>query len=107
MTRFFLPSSQGAASAESEYGALRDHAEASTGLQSRNRRIHEIECRWQGRDCLLRVGERDASNGHTVAAILQLGRDAYSVHHMPGAPLQSVAPTVLRRSDIYSVTEFD
>lgn len=107
MTRFFLPSTSDAASAESEYGALRDEAEATTGLASRNRRIQEIACRRHGRDCQLRVGETDASDGRMVAAILQLGRDAYSVHHMPVQLEPPASLTVLRRNDVYSVTDFD
>jgi len=103
MARFFMPDSDNDAAAESEYVALRDHAEATTGLPSRNRRIQEIACRRHGRDCRLRVGEADALDGRTVAAILQLGRDAYTVHHVAGPP----APMVLRRTEVYSVTEFD
>jgi hypothetical protein len=105
--RFFLPSAADKAAAESDYGALRDHAEATTGLHSNSRRIHEIDCRRQGRDCQLRVGETDASNGRTVAAILQLGRDAYSVHHVASPPSLTMELTVLRRTDVYSVTDFD
>jgi hypothetical protein len=107
MTHFFLPHSKSDAAAESEYGALRDHAQASTGLSPRNRRIHEIECRRHGRDCRLRVGEPDVSNGKTVAAILQLGRDTYAVHHVQKRLEQSMPPTVIRRADVYAVTEFD
>jgi hypothetical protein len=107
MARFFLPYSNDEAAAEGEYGALRDHAEASTGLPSRDRRIQEIEYRRQGRDCRLRVGEPDTADGRTVAAILQHGRDAFTVHHVPGEPDRSTSPTVLRRSDVYSVTDFD
>jgi hypothetical protein len=108
MARFFLPQSTDEAVAESEYDALRDRAEASTGLPTRDRRIHELECRRQGQDCRLRVGEADAANGRTIAAILQLGRDAYAVHHVPGQPDQPLpAVTVIRRADVYAVTDFD
>lgn len=107
MTHFFLPSSADEAVAESEYGALRDQAEATTGLTSRNRRIQEIACRRDGRDCSLRVGEPDANDGRTVVAILQLGRDAYTVHHVAGRPGPLTPLTVLRRTDVYSVTDFD
>jgi hypothetical protein len=107
MASFFLPSAANEAAAESDYGALRDHAEAATGLQSRGRRIHEIDCRRQGRDCQLRVGEPDADNGRMVAAILQLGRDAYTVHHVASGPDPTMPLTVLRRTDVYSVTDFD
>jgi len=108
MTRFFLPSSPDAeAAAERAYRGLREQAESCTGSASRDRRIEEIQCRRRGLDCRLRVGERDASNGRTVAAILQLGRDKYTVHHVAREPGQSLAPTVLGRNEVYSVTDFD
>jgi hypothetical protein len=107
MARFFIPSTADEAAAESQYGALRDHAEATTGVPPRSRRIHEIACRRQGRDCQLRVGEPDAANGRMVAAILQLGRDAYAIHHVAKRPDATMPLTVLRRTDVYSVTDFD
>ncbi len=107
MTPFFLPSTADKAAAESHYGALRDHAEATTGLQPRSRRIQQIDCRREGRDCQLTVGEPDVTNGWTVAAILQLGRDAYTVHHVASRPGTAMPLTVLRRTDVYSVTDFD
>jgi hypothetical protein len=85
---------------------LRDHAEACTGVSSRDRRIHEIECRQQGVDRRLRVGESDARNGKVVEAILQLGRDMYTVHHVETDQAR-VAPIVLQRTDVYSVTDFE
>jgi hypothetical protein len=108
MTRFFLPSStSGQASAEKDYQQLREQAEACIGVPSRDRRIHEIECRRDGLDCLLRVGDPDAVDGRTVAAILQLGRDTYTVHHLPSQPGASTTPMVLRRSAVYGVADFD
>lgn len=108
MTRFFLPwSPKGDAGPEGVYRTLRDEAEACTGSVSRERRIHAIECRRQGLDCRLSVGEPDAIDGRTVAAILQLGRDTYTVHHVPSEPGQSTVPTVLLRTEVYSVADFD
>jgi hypothetical protein len=108
MTHFFLPPSQQEdASAERDYRKLREQAEACTGSVSRDRRIREIECRRQGLDCRLRVGEPDVANGRTVAAILQLGRDTYTVHHVPSESGMSTAPTVLQRTEVYSVADFD
>ena len=108
MTRFFLPSSpQGDAAAERDYRTFREQAEACTGSVSRDRRISEIECRRQGLDCCLRVGEPDSIDGRTVAAILQLGRDTYTVHHVPSASGQATPPTVLQRTEVYCVAEFD
>ena len=107
MAAFLLPLlPAGATAAEQAYRELREQAEEGTGSQSRDRRIHEIECRRRGRDCRLRVGESDAANGRVVSAIIQLGRDTYTVHHVPGEPGELLAPTVLQRTDVYSVTEF-
>ncbi len=108
MAAFFLPpSSRGGPAAEDAYKGLREQAEACTGVSSRDRRIQEIECRHLGLDCLLRVGESDVANGHMVAAIVQLGRDTYTVHHVPASAGQALEPTVLRRTEVYSVTDFD
>ncbi len=102
MARFFIPPlDDGAPGAERAYRELRDRAEASTGAVSRERRIEGLLCRRSGHDCQLRVGELDAVNGQTVAAIIQVGRDAYTVHHVAVDP-----PVVLVSSEIYSVTEF-
>jgi hypothetical protein len=105
MTRFFVPP-LAQDDAERAYRALRDHAEACTGVSSRDRRIHEIECRHQGVDRRLRVGESDARNGKVVEAILQLGRDMYTVHHLETDRARA-APIVLQRTDVYSVTDFE
>jgi len=105
MSRFFVPPLT-RNEAERAYQGLRAQAEACTGVSSRDRRIEEIECRHLGVDRRLRVGESDAGNGRTVEAIFQLGRDVYTVHHAQSGPDRS-APTVLRRTDVYSVTEFE
>jgi hypothetical protein len=107
MARFFIPPLPGGApAAERAYRELRDQAEARTGAVSRERRIEGLLCRRSGRDCQLRVGELDTGNGQTVAAIIQVGRDAYTVHHLAADPMRPPDPVLLRSSDIYSVTEF-
>jgi len=107
MASFFIPTlADGTPAAERAYRELRDQAEAHTGAVSRELRIEGLLCRRSGRDCQLRVGELDAGNGHTVAAIIQVGRDAYTVHHTATDPTRPPDPIVLHRSDVYSVTEF-
>ena len=107
MARFFLPPlTDGAPGAELAYRELRDRAEAHTGSVSRERRIEGVLCRRSGRDCQLRVGELDVGNGQTVAAIIQVGRDSYTVHHLATETTRPAEPVVLHSSDIYSVTEF-
>ena len=105
MTRFFVPP-LAQDDAERAYQGLREQAEACTGASSRDRRIQEIECRHRGVDRRLRVGESDAENGKIVEAILQLGRDTYTVHHLQSDG-DRVAPTVLQRTDVYAVTDFE
>jgi hypothetical protein len=107
MARFFIPPlSDGGAAAERSYRELRDQAEACTGAVSRERRIEGLLCRRSGRDCNLRVGELDSGNGQTVAAIIQLGRDTYTVHHLTANLSRPPDPLVLRKSDVYTITDF-
>jgi hypothetical protein len=107
MAPFFIPSLPDSGTAtEQAYGELRDQAEACTGAVARARRIELVECRRSGHDCLLQVGEPDADTGRTVAAILQLGRDTYTVHHVGAYPGEALEPLVLQRSEVYSTTDF-
>jgi hypothetical protein len=107
MSAFFIPSLEGGApAAERSYRELRDQAEECTGAVSRERRIEGVLCRRGGRDCQLRVGELDADNGQTVTAIIQLGRDTYTVHHLSAAGEVPSDPLVLRQPEVYVVTEF-
>jgi hypothetical protein len=108
MTRFFMPQLQpGDPAVENAYQALRKQAEAYTGTVPRDRRIQTIECRQRGFDRCLRVGAPDAGNGRTVEAILQLGRSLYAVHHVQSAQAEPTLPTILRSTEVYSVTDFD
>jgi hypothetical protein len=107
MAGFFLPPlPDGAPAAERMYRDLRDQAEVCTGAISKERRIEGLLCRRSGRDCQLRVGELDTGNGQTVAAIIQLGRDTFTVHHLAADVDAPPEPVVLRQSEVYSVTEF-
>jgi hypothetical protein len=105
MARFFVPPLHGGAAAERTYRELRDEAEACIGAVSRERRIEGVLCRRSGHDCELRVGELDTGNGRTVAAIIQLGRGTYTVHHIADAS-QQPEPLVLQQSEVYTVTDF-
>jgi hypothetical protein len=107
MAQFFIPPlPDGAPTAERAYRELRDQAEACTGAVSRERRIEGVLCRRSGRDCQLRVGDLDAGNGQTVAAIIQVGRESFTVHHLAIDAAQPPEPVVLHNSEIYSVTDF-
>jgi hypothetical protein len=107
MAAFFIPPLPGDGTAtERTYRDLRDLAEACTGAVSRDRRIEGVLCRRSGRDCDLRVGELDNGNGQTVAAIIQVGRDTYTVHHLGAGHDTPPEPLVLHQSEVYLVTEF-
>ncbi len=107
MARFFIPPLPARSpAAEQAYRELRDQAEACTGAVARERRIELMQCRRSGRDCLLQVGEPDTATGRTVAAIIQLGRSTYTVHHVGTPAEESSEPTVLQQSEVYSTTDF-
>ena len=93
-------------SAETAYEELREQAEAHTGEVSSARRIQEIECRYGGADHRIRIGEPGAVAGAVVAAIFQLGRETFTIHHAQPGGLTDV-PVVLNKKDVYSVAEFD
>jgi hypothetical protein len=88
------------------YEERREQAEAHTGEISSRRRIREIECRYGGADHRMRIGEPGAVPGAVVAAIFQLGRETYTIHHSQplGAP---DALVVLNKKDVYGVAEFE
>ena len=92
--------------AEHSYEELRQRAETCTGEVSRKRRIQELECRYGGMDRLVRIGEPGAVPGAVVAAIFQLGRETFTIHHAQphGAPDM---PVVLNKKNVYSVAEFE
>lgn len=88
------------------YEELRQQAEAATGEASSKRRIQEIECRYGGMDHLVRIGDRGAVHGAIVAAIFQLGRDTFTIHHVQPRGVPDT-PVVLNKKDVYSVAEFE
>jgi hypothetical protein len=92
--------------AKHAYEELREQAELCTGEVSSKRRIQELECRYGGMDRHVRIGEPGAAPGAVVAAIFQLGRETFTIHHSQphGAP---DTPVVLNRKDVYSVAEFE
>jgi hypothetical protein len=106
VSTFFLPK-RARGDTERIYRDLREEAEVCTGAVSRDRRIQEVECRQRGVDLHLRVGEADGANGRIVEAILQLGRDIYTIHHVQPKHCERSAPTVLRRTEVYAVTDFE
>lgn len=107
MASFFLPPLPALSpAAEQAYRELCDQAEACTGAVARKRRIELMQCRRSGRDCELQVGEPDGATGRTVAAIIQLGRSTYTIHHVGAHAGDIPEPVIMQQSEVYSITDF-
>jgi hypothetical protein len=103
VTSFFIPGSARAGmDVEEVYAGIREAAQAGTGHPPRSIRIFKLSFRHDGVDLEAEVGKPDPVGGHTVIAILDLGRHSpYLIRCMGGSAMQ-----VLVRKPVYSVTEF-
>jgi hypothetical protein len=107
LTAFFIPGMEAdAAGAERFYDDLRESAQADLGGVAHKRRILAVACRRQGADCTIEVGGPEAGNGGVVVAILQVGRDAYTIHCQDPADPASVSMIAISRRTVYSVVDF-
>jgi hypothetical protein len=105
MTAFFIPElAPGGANAEDVYDDIRQVAQARTGFEPQEDRIFKLYSRREGVDCEAEVGKPDPICGHTVLAILDMGRRfPYLVQcGCDGAPTTQV----IVDKPVYSVTEF-
>ncbi|MGI8803478.1 MAG: hypothetical protein ACR2KV_15155 [Solirubrobacteraceae bacterium] len=108
LTPFFIPGyetdEQGA---ERFYEDLRSQTEAASGMVAHKRRIHRVMCRRNGADTTIEVGSDQLLDGNRVIAILQVGRELYTVHcddpDAPGRP----TTVELTKKTVYAVTDFD
>lgn len=108
MTAFFIPSIEpGDPTSERVYQQLRLSAEADTECTAHQRRIFQIMCRRNGVDQTVRVGDPDGSDGDVVLAILELGRELFTIHSADPENAAGAAPVTLSRRAVYSVIEFD
>jgi hypothetical protein len=108
LTAFFIPGlDSDVAGVERFYADLRESAEAEAGSVAHKRRILRIACRRHGADCTIEVGAAEALGGATVVAILQLGRDAYTVHCRDPADPARLKTIAISRRTVYAVTDFD
>ena len=103
MTTFFVAGVEpGGDTAEAAYAELRERSRIVAHCPARPRRIFQLGCRFDGRDCEIEVGRPLPNGGHVVAAILDHGREeAFLVHTLDG----DEEPTRIRRP-VYSVTNF-
>lgn len=105
LTQFFIPGYEAdGPAAERVYDDLRTEAEKSSGMVAHKRRIHRVMCRRNGADTTIEVGG-EALDGCRVLAILQVGRELYTVH----CEDTSGRPTTieLAKRTVYAVTDFD
>ena len=104
MTAFFVPGLDVGASEEDVYSDFRRTAQARSGHAPLEGRIFKLTCRRGGVDCVAEVGKPDPICGHTVLAILDLGRTRPYVINC-GSPGGRVTE-VLVEKPVYGVTEF-
>ena len=105
MTGFFIPELDPlGASAEDVYTGICQAAHAETGHPPQELRIHKLSYRQHGVDREAEVGRPDPMSGHTVLAILDLGRRRpYLIHcGRPGG----LAEQVIVDKPVYAATEF-
>ena len=80
MTSFFIPGGAHAGmDVEQVCAGIRETAQAGTGHPPRPVRIFKLSFRHDGADLEAEVGKPDPVGGHTVIAILDLGRHS-AVH---------------------------
>lgn len=99
---FFLPG-VAFSGQEQEYVRLQECAQRETGSVPIERRIRQLACRVDGRDCTIEVGGPDPVQGTDVVAIIDLGR------HLPYGIFTTAdadAPALLAEKPVYSVTDF-
>lgn len=104
MTRFFIAGADDdtAVDLEAAYVGVRERSLQAIGCEAKPRRIFKLDCRFEGSDCEIEVGQPLPHGGDLVTAILDHGRDEpYAVHTRDGAHgLTRVARPV------YDVTDF-
>lgn len=105
-TEFFVPGIEDAQAAEVAYAEMRAIAERDTGAVAHARRIRQIQCRLDGKDRLMQVGDTDAYEGQTVTAIFQLGRGDFTIHCQTGDVDGRRTTLVVPRKQVYDVTDF-
>jgi len=106
LTSFFIPGHDGP-EAERVYDDLRERIEASSGMVAHKRRIHRVMCRRSGADTTIEVGSPELLDGNQVMAILQVGRELYTVHcEDPEHPGERTTVELAKRT-VYAVVDFD
>lgn len=92
---------RGTVETERSYAALRQRVGADTSLTPTPKRIFNLACRFEGRDCTLEVGQPAPSGEGAVLAILHVGGDQPYVVEMTDDQ-----PPLRLGKRVYSITEF-
>ena len=103
MTTFFLGGSEPAdQDPQAGYDAVRERSRVALGCPARPRRIFRLDCRLDGEDQAIEVGQPMPSGEGVVAVILDHGRERdYAVHSDSRDP-----DVVCVGRPVYAVTEF-
>lgn len=104
MTAFFIPGETRAGGEEERYARICEAAYLHTGHSPQPLRIFRLSYRHEGTDVEAEVGKPDPLGGHTVLAILDLGRGSPYLIHSSSGP--GPAAQILVNKPVYSVTEF-
>ena len=84
-----------------QYARLRDAVRRQTGREPRDRRIFSVDCRLEGRDCRVEVGQAHPVRDEAILAIFDLGGPKpYAICTDAGGPALRLDKRV------YLVTEF-
>ena len=107
-TSFFVPGYENdAVAGEKAYQELREAAERQMGRVAHKRRIRRLQCRLDGHDRTIDVGDVGAIEGQIVTAILQMGRDAVAIQCLETAPDGRATTMEITRRTVYDLTDFD
>lgn len=107
-TTFFIPRFENdRPEAERIYETLRADTNAQSDGVAHVRRIEHILCRRGGADRTIHVGDDDAIDGQTVIAILQVGRNAFTIHCEDSAVNGDRSSIEIARRTVYAAADFD
>ncbi len=102
MTAFFVAGQPAELGLEATYDRLRERSRVAFGSPAKRRRIFKLQCRLDGCDCEIEVGQPLPSGEDIVVAILDHGREqAFAVYTDA-----DTGPAVRIAHPAYSVTEF-
>ena len=104
MTSFFVAGESADPDLEATYDRLRERSRLVFGCPAKRRRIFKLQCRLDGCDCEIEVGQPLLSGENIVVAILDHGREeAFAVYTDADA---DAGPALRVQHPAYAVTEF-